>query len=199
MPSNRRRPLHLKFPKVGMRVVKTVIVATMVSVIYGLSGRNPCFACIGAVFGMGSAVRDGLKFGGNRFIGTFIGGLLAIPFYWLIHLSGWPIPKWVWISIGLFLVLYISQIFDAHGAIHPGSVVFFVVIDTIIPERYISYTIARIIDTGIGVAVALAVNALFPNKKKVQDPDPAKAVTSSPETIEVRPAATARNEGLELC
>ncbi len=152
-------PVRPHFHKVGKRTIKTVIVATVVSFIYGLSGRNPCFACIGAVFGMGGFFHEGVKHGGNRFIGTFIGGLLAMPFYWLIHLSHWGIPKCIWISMGLFLVLYVSQMFDAHGAIHPGAVVFFVVIDTVIPERYISYTVARVIDTGIGVLVSLAVNA----------------------------------------
>ena len=41
--------------------------------------------------------------------------------------------------------------------------VFFVVLDTVIPERYISYTIARIIDTGIGVALSLAINKIWPS------------------------------------
>lgn len=159
-PTSWHFPVRPHFHKVGKRTIKTVIVATLVSFIYGLSGRNPCFACIGAVFGMGGFFREGVKHGGNRFIGTFIGGLLAMPFYWLIHLSNWGVPKFVWISLGLFLVLYVSQMFDANGAIHPGAVVFFVVIDTVIPERYISYTIARIIDTGVGVLISLAVNAV---------------------------------------
>jgi uncharacterized membrane protein YgaE (UPF0421/DUF939 family) len=38
-----------------------------------------------------------------------------------------------------------------------------VVLDTVIPERYISYTIARIIDTGIGVVVSLAINKIWPS------------------------------------
>ena len=152
----------IHFPTVGRRTVKTVLVATLVSFVYGLLDRNPCFACIGAVFGMGGYFTEGVKHGGNRFIGTLIGGLLCLPFYYLIHLSGLPIPKFVWIALGLFLVLYVSQMFGANGGIHPGAVVFFVVIETVVPERYISYTIARIIDTGIGVLASLAVNRLFP-------------------------------------
>ena len=164
MEKNSRRPfLRITFPKVGLRTIKTLISATLVSIVYGLIGRNPCFACIGAVFGMGNVLRGGLQSGGNRFVGTLIGGIFAIPFYWLIHLSQWPVPKWVWIVVGLFTVLYVSQMFGANGAIQPGTVVFFVVIDTVIPERYISYTIARIIDTGIGVLVSLAINTWFPS------------------------------------
>ncbi|MBR4991608.1 MAG: FUSC family protein [Clostridia bacterium] len=166
-----KRPLiQLCWPKkVGMRTIKTVISATLVAIVYGLINDytpltvNPCFACIGAVFGMGNVWRGGLQSGGNRFVGTLIGGLVVIPVYWLTHLSGFPVPEWIWVAVGLFLVLIAHQIFGAHGAIQPGAVVFFVVLDTVIPERYISYTIARIIDTGIGVAVSLAINKIWPS------------------------------------
>ncbi len=155
--------------KVGMRTIKTVIAATLVAIVYGLLNDyanidcNPCFACIGAVFGMGNVWRGGLQSGGNRFVGTLIGGLIVIPIYWLVYLSGWNIPVWLGVAVGLFLVLEAHQIFGAQGAIQPGAVVFFVVLDTVIPERYISYTIARIIDTGIGVAVSLAINKIWPS------------------------------------
>ncbi len=155
--------------KVGMRTIKTVISATLVAIVYGLINDytsfdcNPCFACIGAVFGMGNVWRGGLQSGGNRFVGTLIGGLIVIPIYWLVNLSGLPIPAWLGVAVGLFLVLEAHQIFGAQGAIQPGAVVFFVVLDTVVPERYISYTIARIIDTGIGVAVSLAINKIWPS------------------------------------
>ena len=99
----------IKFPKVGMRTVKTVISATLVAIVYGLINDytpltvNPCFACIGAVFGMGNVWKGGLQSGGNRFIGTLIGGLVVIPVYWLTHLSGLPVPEWIWVALGLFL------------------------------------------------------------------------------------------------
>ena len=158
----------LHFPKVGGSRIKTVAAATLVALVYGLIDRNACFACIGAVYGMGGMVREGLKTGGNRFIGTLIGGLLAIPFYWLLNLAPFQLPDWLGLGLGLFLVLYISSMFGASGAIQPGTVVFFVVLYTVTPERYISYTLARILDTGIGVWVALAINWLFPSPRDRQ-------------------------------
>ena len=81
--------MHFSFhfpalPKVGMRIFKTLGAVLLVCAAYGLlGGRNPCFACIGAVFGMGSFWREGVRHGGNRFLGTLLGGLVVIPFYWL--------------------------------------------------------------------------------------------------------------------
>lgn len=153
----------IEFPRVGARMIKTIIAATLVAVIYGFTGRNACFACIGAVYGMGNVFRGGLQSGGNRFIGTLIGGIFAIPFYWLVNLSPWQIPRWIYLAVGLFFVLYVSAMFGAHGAIQPGTVVFVVVIYTVAESRFVTYTIARIIDTGIGVLVSLAISKLFPS------------------------------------
>ena len=171
----------IKFPKVGMRIYKTLASVLIVTLAYEflLDNRNPCFACIGAVFGMGNVWKGGLHSGGNRFIGTLIGGLVVIPVYWLTHLSGLPVPEWIWVALGLFLVLYAHQMFGANSAIQPGAVVFFVVMDTVIPERYISYTIARIIDTGLGVLVSLVINHIWPSPlegKLEQEAVPAETV-----------------------
>lgn len=154
------------FHPVGMRTVKTVLAAGLVTMVYGLLDRNACFACIGAVYGMGGMVQDGIRTGGNRFIGTAIGGLLAIPFYWATHISNLPVPDWFWLSLGLFLILYLSNSFGANGAIQPGTVVFFVLLYTVSSDRYISYTLARILDTGIGVLVAVAINLLIPSAQE---------------------------------
>ena len=150
-------------PKVGLRTIKTLLSVGLVAFLYSFTDRNPCFACIGAVFGMGRVFKGGLKSGGNRFVGTFIGGLFVIPTYWLMNFSNLPVPHWIWLMVGLFLVLYVSQILGAHDAIQPGTVVFFVVIYTVVKERYISYTIARILDTGFGVLVSLIINVFFPS------------------------------------
>lgn len=167
--NSQKKCFFLHFPRVGGRTLKTIISATLVAFVYSLIGRNPCFACIGAVFGMGNVFAGGLQSGGNRFLGTLIGGLFAIPFYWLMYFSGFPVPQWVWYMIGLFFVLYFSQVFGANGAIQPGTVVFFVVLATISTDRYVSYTIARIIDTGIGVLVSLGISWLFPSPLEVKE------------------------------
>ncbi len=161
-----RKFLGFTFPKVGMRIYKTLTSVLIVALVYDyvLGGRNPCFACIGAVFGMGTLLRDGVKFGGNRFIGTLLGGLVVIPVYWLTGLM--PGLRYLWLIAGLFCVIYLNLMCGTGAAIHPGSVVFFVVMFTITDDRYISYTVARIIDTGVGVVFSLIINWMFPNPEE---------------------------------
>ncbi|MCI8402343.1 MAG: FUSC family protein [Lachnospiraceae bacterium] len=153
-------------PKVGWRMIKTMLAATLIALGYSIWDRNPCFACIGAVFGMGNVLTGGLKSGGNRFIGTIMGGVIALLFYPMYHYELWGIPSWIYLSAGLLILLYIGEMLGAIGGIQPGAVVFYVVILTVPEATYIQYTVNRMIDTGIGVAVALAFDRALPSPKE---------------------------------
>lgn len=157
------------FPKIGMRIWKTLASVFIIAMTYEYlwGGRNPAFACIGAVFGMGSFYSEGIRNGGMRFVGTLLGGLVVIPFYYLYYTTPFGIPSTVYLLIGLFLVIYINRMFGASAAIQPGTVVYFVVMFTITNERYLSYTIARVIDTGLGVLVSVLINLIFPAPKDI--------------------------------
>lgn len=156
-----------RFPQVGLRVVKTVLSCLLVALVYEylLGGRNPCFACIGAVYGMGSQFQEGFHNGFNRFVGTFLGGLMVIPFYWLYENTPFGIPNYIYMVAGLFCVIYLNLACGANNAIQPGTVVYFVVMFTQPEAGYVSYTIARIIDTGVGVLFSLGITMLHPSEK----------------------------------
>lgn len=65
---------------------------------------------------------------------------------------------------GLCLVLWCNLALGADSAIQPGTVVYFVVMFTVGKERVLFYTIARILDTGGGVLIALLITILLPSK-----------------------------------
>ena len=151
-------------PPVGMRIFKTVLSCLLVALIYKylLGGRNPCFACIGAVYAMGSQFQEGFHNGFNRFVGSFIGGILVIPFYWLSINQVFGLPEWFYMVIGLFFVIYLNLACGANNAIQPGTVIYFVIFYTQPEASYISYALARIIDTGVGVIFSLGLSLLMP-------------------------------------
>ena len=76
---------NFKSPRLTERMWRTALVVLVTSIIYKypLDGRNPCFALIGAVYGVGSQFEEGFHNGFNRVIGTLVGGLLVIPFHGL--------------------------------------------------------------------------------------------------------------------
>ncbi len=150
-------------PKIGARMVKSVAAVLIVALAYEylLGGRNACFACIGAIYGVGSVLSEGARNGFNRFIGTLLGGLVVIPFYWLYTNTPFSIPSTVYLGLGVFLTIYLNVLCGTNNAIQPGTIVYFVVLFTQPAETYVVYTISRVLDTGVGVLVGLAVNAAY--------------------------------------
>lgn len=157
---------NFKSPRLTARMWRTALVVMLTSIIYQylFKGRNPCFALIGAVYGVGSQFEEGFHNGINRLIGTIVGGVLVIPFYWLYTNQPFGISDWFWLVVGLCLVLWCNLALGADSAIQPGTVMYFVVMFTVGEERVLFYTIARILDTGGGVIIALLITILLPSK-----------------------------------
>ena len=74
---------NFKSPRMRERMWRTALMVLITAIVYEylLDKRNPCFALIGAVYGVGSQFEEGFHNGVNRVIGTLVGGFLVIPFY----------------------------------------------------------------------------------------------------------------------
>lgn len=154
-----------ELPKIGLRNVKTAVSTILCAVVYILIGRNPTFACIGAVFGMDNSIKASWRTGGNRLIGTVIGGFLGMGFFFLKLQF---LYKWVEILLlffGIIVLIYVSQLVKAPGAIQAGAVVFYIVMLNTDATRYVAYALNRMLDTGVGVMVSLAINMFLTRQR----------------------------------
>jgi len=71
----------------------------------------------------------------------------------------------VLLFIGVVILIVASQLFRWPGAVQPGGVVLCIILFNTPVETYISYSVNRMIDTGIGVLVALLINWLLPKER----------------------------------
>ena len=150
-----------KFPKLGLRTFKTTLSATLCAILYVLIGRNATFACIGAVFGMETLGQTPWKTGGNRLAGTIIGGLLGMLFFWVQQQIGGKLSEILLLIAGITLLIFISLTLRCPGAIQGGAVVFYIIMLNTPHDQYISYALNRMLDTGVGVAMSVAINLLL--------------------------------------
>ena len=162
---------NFKF-RIGMRNIKTAISATLCALVYLLIDRDPTFACIGAVFGTGSDMENSWLNGGNRLFGTIIGGFIGMLFYHIyikIYPDGDPqrLLMLLFLFIGVVILIIACQFFKWPGGIQPGGVILCIILFTKSGENYIPYSLNRMLDTGIGVVVALLINLLFPRERLV--------------------------------
>ena len=162
---------HRTPPKIGLRCIKTALSASLCALFYQLIDRNPTFACIGAVFGMGTSMEDSRLHGGNRLFGTVLGGFLGIILF-RIYLFFCPtgdnrvllIPL---LFVGVIVLILLSQVFWV-GAVQPGSVVLCIIFFNTPVETYVSYSLNRMADTAVGVLISLLINYLLPRERLVR-------------------------------
>lgn len=150
-----------KVPGIGLRTIKTALSTTLCAVIYILIGRNPTFACIGAVFGMDTLGQSPWRTGGNRLAGTVIGGFLGMGLFYVQQNIPGKAAQIFLLFAGIVLLIYISQRLGCPGAIQGGSVVFYIVMLNTPQDQYISYAINRMVDTAVGVVTSVAINVLL--------------------------------------
>ena len=154
-----------RHPKIGLRNIKTALAATLCALVYYFFDRSPAFACIGAIFGMGSDYGMSKLHGGNRFFGTLVGGFIGMglfAFYVFLFPDG--SNRWFLIPltfVGVVILIVLCQ-YIWVGGIQPGGVVLCIILFNTPMDTYISYALNRIFDTGVGVLAALLVNSILP-------------------------------------
>ena len=152
-------------PAVGMRTVKTALTVAVCAALYYLIGRSPAFACIGVIFGMGSDMEDAYKNGGNRLYGTIIGGLGGMALF-RIYLCFVPdghhtLLLAVLALIGTVILIELCQMFWV-GGVQPGGGVLCIILFNTQVVSYVPYALNRILDTAVGVILALLISYVFP-------------------------------------
>lgn len=164
MEQEQHKPVHAPIPGLGLRSIKTALAAMLTALIYALFwNSNPTFACIGAIFGVGSDMESSRLSGGNRFFGTAIGGFIGLGLYWVEHLAYPEGSYWLRLPlVFLGIIILVAMCVRCHwpGGVQPGGVVLCIILFNT-PAHYIQYALYRIIDTGVGVLIGLLVNYLL--------------------------------------
>jgi uncharacterized membrane protein YgaE (UPF0421/DUF939 family) len=159
------KPSTHRMPVIGLRNFKTALAATLCALVYYFFDRSPAFACIGAIFGMGSDYGTSKFHGGNRFFGTLVGGFLGmILFVFYMHLFPDGSNRWFLIPltfVGVMILIVACQ-YVWVGGVQPGGVILCILLFNTPTDTYVSYALHRILDTGIGVLAALFVNGMLP-------------------------------------
>ncbi|MGL4742414.1 MAG: FUSC family protein [Sarcina sp.] len=157
-----------KLPKVGARNLKTALAILLsILVLKLLHFESPFYACIAAVICMSDSYENSIKMGKNRMIGTIIGGLFGTLA--TIILSKYNVfwLKALLIFVFIIVVIYICTLLKKPGSV---SIACIVLLANLLLDRNYSnyiYTLSRIVETFIGIIIAVLINAyVFPPKKK---------------------------------
>jgi uncharacterized membrane protein YgaE (UPF0421/DUF939 family) len=139
--------------KIGMRNIKTaiaVLICILISKLFKM--EYPFFVVIAAIVSMQNSVTGSYKVGRQRMLGTFIGALIG-----LICASIDP-GNAIIASLGIILVIYFCNKLQWQQSTSIACVVFIAIMLNIGSKNPLLYSFNRLLDTFIGINVALIVN-----------------------------------------
>lgn len=164
-----------KYPHIGMRAVKTSLTMALILILYRFLQRADVLLAMSAgVIALQATIEESIRSGIVRLIGTGLGGILATMMIVLITISPLQtherIAREIGVCIGVLMLIGLCVSFDVKDAIVICLVVFFVVMlddrmDSV--QTAVHYAFSRMLDTAIGIVIAVVVNiSIRPPKTK---------------------------------
>lgn len=146
--------------KIGARNVKTALSVFICLMLYRIIGQSySLFACIAAVICTQNSVENSFLVSKGRILGTIFGGILG--FLFTIAFGDNPI----FITLGIVILIYFGNWINKKEAISISCVVFLSILINLELINPLIYTIYRVMDTTIGIIVAILVNKYLPLEK----------------------------------
>lgn len=157
---------------IGARNLKTSLSVFICIIVFELLGRSSAFfACIAAMMCMQDTVENSYKMGKNRMLGTFLGaivGLLLIAIFNVLSIQHFIVYALL-TAIGTTIAIFLCILFNCKGAINSACIVVFAIMTNLKGVGSYDYAFNRILDTFIGVIIAIIINRLvYPYQNKTE-------------------------------
>lgn len=164
----------MKLPLPGLRIMKSAL-AVLLCFLIDIPRNDglPLYSAIAAILCMQPDVSSSVRTGANRVVGTLIGGMYGLVILYLLRLvpgADSEVLRAFIIAFALIPLMYITVLLNKHAATYITCVVFLSV--TISRSASVApyvFAFNRIIDTIIGIAISLCINALPPLKNRSTD------------------------------
>ena len=173
-------------PHVGMRTFKTAVVVFICLIVYYLadsanflSRYDALMACIAGIICLQDSMEKTFQTGLNRIYGTSIGALMGMLFLYSDRLSNNEILKIFIIAVGIVVLIILCNWLKISESIVIACVIFLVIVLEQTKELPYISSIRRLIDTIVGITIAVIVNNYIrnPDKRKTGDDPPDDVVT----------------------
>lgn len=156
-------------PKVGMRMLKTAIAVFLCFIVYLFRENGiPFYSAIAAVLCIQQDMKNSKKQAKSRLISTLVGGILGIPVLWLLQEYKWlqvDVIHYMIVSIMIIPALYIPVLIKQPQSAYISCVVFMsITVSHIHDDNPFIFGVNRMIDTFIGIGIALLVNKITVHK-----------------------------------
>lgn len=154
---------------IGMRIVKTGLAVFLCVLFSKVISAEPFYAGIAAVICMKKTSADSRHIGTERVLGTIFGGVFGMGllyFFKFLNIKIYGTLYDVLLSLALMFLIKALILLKREDAVSIACVVYLSIM--LIPmgtSTIIDYAVWRIIETLLGVVVAVSINHLLPNHR----------------------------------
>lgn len=159
---------NLKPPNIGARNFKTALAVFLCIFLFDIINRPyPFYACIAAVICMKGSINDSLKIGKNRMIGSSIGGIIGLILTFIVDIFKLPSYHALITGIGIIAAIYLcNNVLKKSGSVTIACILVIAIMENLKGNISYLYALNRIIDTFIGIIIAILVNKYIYNYEK---------------------------------
>lgn len=155
--------------KIGMRTAKTGLAVFLVLLLFRLFGwQGTQIAALTAVFSLREDFNKSLSFGASRVLGNTIGGVMAIIFYLISDFfKGHFLVELFLVPFLTMMTIVFNVAFNnVSGIIGASSAFLLITLAPPGPGRAWFYVVSRVLQTFVGVLIAILVNSDITQLKK---------------------------------
>lgn len=159
---------------IGMRIVKTVIAVFVCGVLAWARGQSGFYSMIAAVVCVQNTAGKTIESSINRMIGTLIGGVAGVLMVYAMDALGILYVELARYTLSALLLIPIIELclwIKKPGCAAMACIVFLcVTVNHSVDDTPVIYSIERLFETLIGVALACGVDILLPYHTPAQTP-----------------------------
>jgi uncharacterized membrane protein YgaE (UPF0421/DUF939 family) len=112
---------------------------------------------------MQDTMEKSLRIGLHRVYGTFIGAMIGMLFLYADRFFHSDYLVIAFISVGIIILIMVCNLLKINDSIIIGCVVFLVIVLEQTPEAPYINSIRRLVDTVVGISIAILVNQFIQN------------------------------------
>lgn len=160
----------MNFAKIGMRNIKTSVSVFLCILLFDVANRGSSFyACVAAVICMQQTLENTFNKGMSRVVGTVIGGVMGSILLYADEFFTFEGAYIFVLSVAIVILIQACVLLKQNDAAAICCVVFLsIALNHRGSGDYIYYTVSRVVDTSVGILIAVFVNR-FLNVDKIME------------------------------
>ena len=180
---------------IGMRIIKTVVAVFLCGLLAYFRSASGFYSMIAAVVCIQNSAGKTIESSVNRMIGTLVGGIMGVLVVYSLDTLGVlyiELLRYAVLSVMLIPIIKLCLTIKKPGCAAMACIVFLcVTVNHSVGDTPAIYSIDRLFETMVGVALACAIDILLPYQSVPQPvrTEAAPAGESQPEPVQPQPEA----------